>query len=423
MTPPTRIEHVTCLGCGCGCDDIAVSVEGERITEVTPGCPVGRAWFGDGVVPMDVLIDGRPAALDHAIDHAAELVVKARGRALVYLGSDLSSQSQGLAVGLADLLGAAVDSATSNVAAGGLLVSQRRGRAGATLGEVRNRADVLVFWGVDPVHRYPRFLPRFVDPPGTHVAAGRRGRTVIGVSVGKDKAPQAADITLELEPDEEVTALSLMRASLLGHSTSLRSSGLVQAVEATARLAEARYVALVHEAEPSDERRDHLRSEGLIALAQALNGPTRAANIILRAGGNRVGAESVLTCQTGYPFSVDYSSGYPRYLPGNRPRDRMAGGRFDLVLIAGSATLAEFPVPPAGEVATVLVGPRASGSDLAPRVAIDTGVAGIHEGGTAYRLDEVPLHLRPPLRTLRSSSEVLRALTAAVGSKLRPISI
>jgi formylmethanofuran dehydrogenase subunit B len=52
-------------------------------------------------------------------------------------------------------------------------------------------------------------------------------------------------------------------------------------------------------------------------------------------------------------------------------------------------------------------------------VAIDTGVAGIHEGGTAYRMDEVPLMLRPPLDGPRTASQVLLALHEAIRAELQ----
>jgi len=62
-------------------------------------------------------------------------------------------------------------------------------------------------------------------------------------------------------------------------------------------------------------------------------------------------------------------------------------------------------------VPAVAIGPRASAAGFTPQVAIDTGVAGIHEGGTAFRMDDVPLPLRPALagRGLRAADTV-RAL-------------
>ena len=62
----------------------------------------------------------------------------------------------------------------------------------------------------------------------------------------------------------------------------------------------------------------------------------------------------------------------------------------------------------------VVIGPRASETSFPVRVAIDTGVAGIHEGGTAYRMDEVPLPLRPPLGGARSAADTLSALLGLV---------
>jgi formylmethanofuran dehydrogenase subunit B len=419
VTVSHRVEHVTCLGCGCGCDDLTVSVSEGRIVDASPTCPIGRAWFGDGLVPSEVLCAGRPASVDEALNEAAAILVGAQGRCLVYLGPDLTSQAQRIALTLADLLRATVDSATSETAAAGLLVAQRRGRAGATLGEIRNRADALLFWGVDPAQRYPRYVSRYaLDPVGTHVPEGRAGRFVVSVSVGTDKGPTGADLTLELEPEEEIPALSLMRASVLGHVIPTAAPRLTQAVEVAARLARARYAVLVHDAEPTAERRSPLRVEGLISLTQALNQPTRAALSSLRAGGNRPGAEAVLTWQTGYPFAVEYSRGYPRYTPGERGLDRLAGGAFRAVLLVGSPVVEDSARIASSEITSLAIGPRASQAAFRPRIAIDTGVAGIHESGTAYRMDEVPLPLRPLLSGPRPTVDTLRALTDAIRGRL-----
>jgi formylmethanofuran dehydrogenase subunit B len=419
MTGPRRVEYVTCLGCGCGCDDLSVTVSGGRITEVSPVCPVGRAWLGDGSVPQEIRTAGQPASLDQALTEAAELLLAARGRVMIYLAPDLTSRAQRLAIQLADLLAATVDSATSSTAAEGLLAVQRRGRASATLGEIRNRADVVLFWGLDPAQRYPRFMARYVDPAGTHVPDGRKGRTLIGVSVGSESASKTADLTLTLNPDEEITALSLMRASIQGFALEQTSVGLSQAMALADRLKRARYAVLVHDAEPTDQPRNPLRVEALIALTLALNGPTRAALFSLRAGGNRVGAESVLTWQSGYPFSVNYTRGHPHYEPGDRGVQRIGAGSFATVLVVGSPELDGDLSKSLGRMSTVAIGPRASQAEFAPRVAIDTGVAGIHEGGIAYRTDEVPLQLRPPLEGQRSATDVLRALLELVNGGLR----
>jgi len=406
----TRVDHVTCLGCGCGCDDISVTVRDGRIVEVTPPCPVSRPWFGDGVVPWEVRRNGSPADLNEALTEAAGLLRRQSGHVLVYLGADLTGGAQRSAVGIADLLRAAIDTATSRTAATGLLAAQRRGRATATLGEIRNRADVVLFWATDPSRRYPRFQSRYApDPSGTQIPNGRADRFVISVHVGPEMGPSDADASLMLDPSDEIAALSLMRAAVAGNSPGNLPTPLEQAVALVPRLSGARYVVLIHDAEPAAEPRNPLRAEGLITLAQALNGPTRAALLSLRAGGNRVGAESVLTWQSGFPYAVNYSRGYPRYVPEQRGLD-LLGKRFSAVLVVGSAAFDDRTADALATVPTVIIGPRASQSVFSPAVAIDTGVAGIHEGGTGYRMDEVPLSLRPPLAATRSTIDVLEAL-------------
>ena len=261
MNAQRVVEHVTCLGCGCGCDDVSVTVLDNTIVHATPVCPLGRAWFGDGRVPSLVLSDGQSGTLEQGIANATAALIPARGRCLVYLGSELTSQAQRRVLEIADLLRAAVDSDTSETAATGLVAAQRRGRASATLGEIRNRGDVFLFWGVDPADRYPRFLERYsVDPVGTHVPGGRAGRELIAVNVGADRSPTDAALSLDLDAAEEVSALSLLRAAVGG--AAVPESPLGGRIRAIAeRLIHARYAVLVHDAEPTSEPRNPLRVE------------------------------------------------------------------------------------------------------------------------------------------------------------------
>ena len=177
--------NVTCLGCGCACDDIDVVTHDSRIVEAKNACELGLRWFGDGSVPSRSRIAGRDASLDEAVRAAAQLLKKA-SRPLVYLAPDLTCEAQRESVGVADALGAALDSVTSATAMPSILAAQERGRAGATLGEIRRRADLVVYWSVDPATAYPRFSSRY--------APDAEGRTIIRVHV--DGADEVATPTL-----------------------------------------------------------------------------------------------------------------------------------------------------------------------------------------------------------------------------------
>lgn len=416
--PPGRtVEHATCLGCGCACDDIVVVVEGERVAAARNACALGLAWFGDGRVPGEIRVDGGPAPLERALERAAE-ILRGAARPLIYLAGDISCEVQRDGVAIADRLHAAIDSLAATAAAG-VLAAQRRGRAAATLGEIRQRADCVVFWAVDPAARYPRYASRYaVDPVGLQAPDGRRSRTVVAVDVGPARGPADADRRVALAPADEVDALGAMRATVQGRQGS-DDPRFQPAVELARELARARYAVIVADAEPEDATppADPDRAEALVALAQALNGPTRCALSTLRGGGNRSGADAVLTWQTGFPFAVDFAPGYPRYRPHAGAAALLAAGEVDAALVLGApATLPDPVARRLGAVAAVAIGPRASAAPFRPAVAIDTGIAGVHEAGTAFRMDDVPLPLRPALPGPREAAATVRALRERLGA-------
>jgi formylmethanofuran dehydrogenase subunit B len=206
------VASAVCLGCGCACDDIEVVVRGGRIAEARRACPLGAAWFGDGRAPARALVGGREATREAALDAAAGLLAGA-ARPLVYLAPELSCEAQRESAALADVLHAALDSVTSDTVMASVLAMQERGRASATLGEVRNRGDVLVCWGVDPGRRYPRYPSRYApEPAGMFVPDGRRSRTVVAVEVGDSGAPDDADLRVAVAPEDEVAVLTALRA-------------------------------------------------------------------------------------------------------------------------------------------------------------------------------------------------------------------
>ena len=400
----------TCLGCGCACDDIQLRIDANRITEARNACELGLRWFGDGILPARAVVGTREASVDEALDAAAALLT-ASASPLVFLAPDISCEAQRAAIALADLLSGTVDSVTSLTAMQSILAAQEMGRASATLGEIRNRADVVVFWGVDPASRYPRFWERYVPgPTGTHVG-GRGDRTVIAVDVGRARGPEDADGRFAIPPDREVALLAQLTSRATG------AAGQDEVPELLQTVLRGKYVALISDGEPDDrEAREAGRSAGLIALAQALNGPVRCAHVVLRAGGNRSGADACLTSQTGYPVAVDFSRGYPRYRPHEHAAARLARGTVDAALVVGSAAAVVQLHPLLARVPVVLVGPRATEAPFSVVAAVDTGVAGIHESGTALRMDDVPLPLEGVIPGPPAAVDVVGALGRRVAA-------
>jgi formylmethanofuran dehydrogenase subunit B len=234
---------------------------------------------------------------------------------------------------------------------------------------------------------------------------------VIAVDVGHARGPEDADGRFAVPPDREVEVLAELTSRAAGRAGQGDVPELLQAMLG------GKYVALISDGEPDGrEMLDAGRSATLIALAQALNGQTRCAQIVLRAGGNRSGADSCLTSQTGYPMAVDFSRGFPRYRPHEHAAARLARGAVDAVLVVGSIALVpELRTRVAG-VPAVLVGPRATEARFSVAAAVDTGVAGIHESGTALRMDDVPLPLEGVIPGPPAAVDVVAALRQRVAA-------
>jgi formylmethanofuran dehydrogenase subunit B len=407
------VSHAVCLGCGCACDDIEVTVRNGRITSAINACPIGVEWYGDGTVPGKIMVRGARATMEQATRAVADLL--RAGPALIYLAPDITTEAQRAAIELADRCGARLDSVTSDTAAPGILVGQRRGRATATLGEIRNRADLLVFWAVDPATRYPRFLARYaVDPSGTQVPKGASDRRVVAVDVGAATGPRTASARLALSTANEAAALGVMRATVLGRELPGLSSEFQAVADLARQMTKARYVALIHDSELEGQAGDSQRLEGLVGLAQALNGPTRCALSSLRAGGNRSGADAAMVWQTGFPFAVDFAAGAPRYRP-EQPASHAIDGVGGALIVGAAHRVPEVVTHALSGKRIAVIGPRATEVGDA-EVAVDTGIAGIHEAGIGYRMDDVPLPLPSILAGPASAADIIRTVASALAT-------
>jgi formylmethanofuran dehydrogenase subunit B len=184
-----------------------LTVTGGRITVARNACEVGCRWFladraRDGV--NAATIDGRAADRGVALDRAAEILGRAKAPVLLGL-TRTCTETVGVAVAIADQIGAVMGLAGTGETHARTLAVQRVGKVSASLGEVKNRADVVVFWGVDPVVTHPRHFERYsVEPRGRFVPRGRAGRTVMVADVERTATAERADLFLNLSPEGEM---------------------------------------------------------------------------------------------------------------------------------------------------------------------------------------------------------------------------
>jgi formylmethanofuran dehydrogenase subunit B len=421
------IENATCTFCGCVCDDMDLTVEGGRITKAKNACVLGKAWFldhqPDGSRP-EALVDGAPATTGDAIEAAARILAGAR-YPVVYGLSDTTVEAQRVAVEIADVIGACLDTTTSVCHGPSGIAFQAVGEATCTLGEIKNRADLVIFWGGNPAESHPRHFTKYsVTPKGMHIPNGRKDRYIVLVDVRRTPSARAADLFLQVRPGKDFEVLWALRALVKGvpveasieAETGVSLATLQGLVE---RMKRARFGVFLFGMGLSMTRGKHYNAAALLALARDLNRFTRFLAKPMRGHGNVTGADNVVSWSTGYPFAVNFARGYPRFNPGEFTTvDLLARGEADAALIISADPAANFPqvaIEHLKRIPTVVLDPFLSETAKIARVAITTAVYGINVPGTVYRMDDVPIRLRPALPSrYPSDEEVLKRIVRRV---------
>ncbi len=400
MSSPEPMR-VTCAACGLLCDDLTAVPGPDGRLRLEPACPLGEAWFGariDPGVPV-ARVDGREAGVDEALDAAAAILAGARAP-LVYGLGETSIEAQRAAVALADTLGAMIDPAGPLLDGAAGRAFSARGASTAMLGDIRDRAEVVVLWRADPATTHPRLLERLRLPA--------EGRTLVVVDAERTATAEQADVFLALPEDRDVEALGVLRAVIREEPFS-GDPPVAGLEDLGARLRGCANGAVLHHV------RHHVAALALSALVRDLDTGTHIVTAVLRHQGNAAGAEDVLAWQTGYPSAVSLATGHPEASPGEWSATAiLARGDADAALVVGSDPLEHLPAAAADAlraIPVVTIDARATTTAEAARVAFTTAAAGVHRPGVAHRLDGVPVPLHAVLESdRRGDDEVLAAL-------------
>lgn len=409
----------TCTLCGCLCDDLEIRAEAGVVVEARGACGVARPRLVGLSVEARIAppcrVNGRDAGADEAVEAAAAILAGAN--APVVLGLErATNEAARRAVALADRIGAAIEAGDAATAWPRVVATQRYGAVGATLGEVKARADVVVFWGCDPATTHPRHFERYSLPD-------REGRRAIVLDATETDTARRADVFLQVAPERELDLLLTLRAlareaPLDPHRVEAATGhGLATLQELVETLQGARYGAwfLGSAAGRGAAALIEARRQAVTALVRDLARKTRFVAIGLGEAGNPHGAEGVMAWQTGFAPGVDLGAGFPESWPGeSSAAGRLTRGAFDAAVVIGGSISEAVP----GGKPWIFIGDPDDEAFARATVALPAGTPGIDDAGTFTRVDGVS----PPVRALRAASmpgtaEWLERLRAAVGEE------
>lgn len=261
-----------------------------------------------------------------------------------------------------------------------------------------------------------RFLPR-----------GRKDRTMVLVDIRETKSAKAADTFLQVKPGKDFELITILRAMIKDQRVTdaqIEDTGMTREVldKLVDQMKNCKFGCMFFGMGLSMTRGKHMNSAALLTLAAELNAFTKFVAMPMRGHGNVTGADVIMRWQTGYPFGITFNRGYPRYNPGEFSTvDVLVRGDCDAAFIIGADPGATMPQPAIDHlkrIPTICLDPHITHTSKLARVHITTAAQGIAAPGTAYRMDELPLPLKPALKSpYPTDEEVVRRINEELQKK------
>lgn len=334
----TSAGRVVCTACPLLCDDILIAADG-----VERACGPGTEAIRDALVNDMRSAETASAAWENdrlldrgeAITNAATMLTSSR-RVLVTGLADTTLESITAACDLAERLGAAIDAGLPESARAAGPTIARAGEVTAAFEELRDRADLVIFWCCDPTESHPRFIERFVSP----TLADDRPRRTIAVGQRSILPDASTHRHLPLAHDRAVEAARWLQMRIAGRHAALTDtpfSATCGAVEEAIQSADC--VAII-----TNDADDPVGLEAwsVVHLVRTIAHEKHAFRIPLGAGlsagvANGAGAAATCTWRYGAAGAIAHADRLGSlFLPGESDARRLIDrGEVDAVVVIG----------------------------------------------------------------------------------------
>ena len=416
-------ESVVCCECDCFCDDIEVHSESNTVVKIKRACAIGEAFFlgKSEQVNWECIADKRAMPFEDGVKQASKLLTNAY-YPIVFGIQNCVSEAQQLAINLARRINALVDTAGSGPSSTFIHAMQHAGQVTCTFGEVKNRSDLLIFWGTDPARNQPRFFERIGNNSCRRFKDGKTQRRIT-IHSGPNETEKIADQSIDIKKGSDLSCLFFLRALCNGirvETTFLESESGVSLncwKQLFDEIISSKHVTFVVGKSFDQSPIGSILFEMLNRLVVDLNAHTRAFVLQVDGDRNSNGAELVSSWLSAYPASVRFRNNFGEYNSEEfTAENSLANKEADAALVIGNATL-DYLSDQARERLRII-----------PLVSIETDADcpipndinqirfaakkfAVEETGTVYRGDKVPLPVNGLIASpKRSAAQILEAI-------------
>ncbi len=387
-------KTLVCTGCGCLCDDIQVETDGAHLGKIENACAKGAAYLQAAFNPerrAKSSIRGQSCSPEAAIEEAARLLSKAKRR-LIFGLDNSTLETQALAIELARKLGAVIDDASSF--SYGPLVERiiKKELPTCSLSEVKDKADLLLYWGANPTATHPRHLSKYTyyayadfNPAGWYPKV-----TLSSIDVRPTELTAMSKPAFKIKPGGDRELIS----GLLGESPAPtdQAKQLSELIKKSHFCAMFCGLGLVHSLGGD--------FSGFTRMVQMLSQSIRVAVIPMIAETNMLGFNQSLHKQSSYVNSVSFAGGVSHgrqfsFL------EQVHNHAADCILVVGSDPFSALPQSLLANLQGVDIICLDHFSTLtteAADVVIPAAVPGVESGGNVVRMDSDVIALAEPVK-------------------------
>ena len=403
-------ESLVCPGCSCLCDDLDVTLENGRITEVANVCLWGAGKFlstkkfrtkspRGRLTAFQVRRRGRwqEVRYEEALEQAAALLAQAQ-RPLVYGLTSSGVWAQKAALNLARGFKARLEPADLAFMAPFYAAVKAHGLFWAPLEVIRDEADTVLFWGANPIHSAPRHLVRYaVFARGRFTERGLEDRRVAAVDIYPTELEHFCRPFVIIQPGQELDLAAGIAAHLTGEGQETPVAGAAKLADF---LAQSTYGAMFLGRGVSYGPGQEL-VERLAHLVAWLN-RERPFNLLPLPGDfNSAGLYHLLLHELGNPGAADFGAGQ-EVVSHLTPVDFQ---EVDAILVSGADLIwflqdEQVQDLKRRQVPLVVLSPFANRTTAQAQVLFPVALEGVEVDEEAYRMDGLPV----PLKGLTSSS-------------------
>lgn len=402
-----EVKNCACSYCGCNCDDITYLLKKDKIVGVRHACRLGASKIINDqdqrlTAPMIRNSSGilKEVSWDEALDKTVELLTNSI-RPVMYGWGETSTEAIKEGIKIAEITGSVIDNQSTICHGATIQAFQNMGQPVMTLGEVKNRSDIIIYVGTNPMDDHPRHMSRYTAyPEGYFRKNGREDRRIITIDPKYTNTAKVSDDVIQYDIDEDYVFFNALKVAIQGGKINENVAGIPASkiYELAKVMKNAENGALFFGLGLTQTATKQRNIDILIQLIDELNAYSKWSMLPMRGFFNVSGFNMAMTSETGYPYGVDFARGYPRYMIGETTTiDLLNRREADFFMTVSADPAIQFPgytIKHLVDIPTVEInthwGPFTEISD----VVLPSTRIGVETAGTAYRMDSIPIYMK-----------------------------